>query len=155
MPCPAVRECRWLAPSVCTPKCLPCAPPLFTTTFSTPHWSQIAICLLIRPCQDSLLLLQGSLQYPSWDSSLAWVCFWCYGLYVFPKFSCQDFKVFSPNLPSSVPRMRLNLIPLIPGLSMTALLTLTYSHPISTCSPKLGPSIFPVEGAEPDRDFLI
>lgn len=155
MPCPAVREWRWLAPSVCTPKLL--SSELLPSPPSSAHpagaiWPHTYSA---QPCQDSLLLLQGSLQHPSWDNSLAWVRFWCYGLYVFPKFSCRDFELFPPNFPSPVPRLLLNFIPLIPGLSLTALLTIRYSHPISTCSPGRGPPIFLVEGSEPDLNFLI
>lgn len=64
--------------------------------FSSPHWSHMATCLLPgSPEPKFTFASEGTLQHPSWDNSLARPHFWCYGLYLFPKFPWQDFEWFS------------------------------------------------------------
>lgn len=113
MPFPAVRECRWLAPFVCIPKCLPGASPS-TTTASTPDWSHMATCLLSRTKPKFTFASSGNItaaQLSQFFDSSSFLVLWT--LPVSPIFLAgilNCFPSFPPNFLSPVPRMLLNLL---------------------------------------------
>ena len=151
MPFPAARECRWLArvllsQNVCLVFLFPSQPPS-THPSGGAIWSHRLLALAMPRLSfassgNTAAPRLRCLEY----ESLAQAWFWCHGPYLSPRFSCQDWEVFSqlfPDFLSSVPRVLHVLQPFhsgfVPGCSADTWILASSSHLLTWMVPRSFP----------------